>query len=95
MAGDSIDEREDSINDAFFAVDMANVWPNTRIVDWPASYHNGAGGVAFADTHGEIRKWLDPQTKPPIKKGAIVTYSVSTPNNVDVVWLQERTTSRK
>jgi len=31
----------------------------TYIVDYPASYHNGAGGVAFADGHSEIHRWRD------------------------------------
>ena len=41
-----IDEREDSINDGWFAVDMTGYPGNrgsTRIVDYPASYHNNAG----------------------------------------------------
>ena len=29
-----------------------------RMVDFPASYHNGAGGLSFADGHAEIRRWL-------------------------------------
>ena len=43
-----IDEREDSINDGYFVTDMAgysdkpNQW---KIVDYPASYHNRAGGL--------------------------------------------------
>jgi prepilin-type N-terminal cleavage/methylation domain-containing protein len=48
-----LDEREDSINDAFFVVDMTG-YPNptsNKIVDYPASYHNRAGGFAFADGH--------------------------------------------
>lgn len=42
-----LDEREDSINDGSFAVSM-NGYPNEsakfKIVDYPASYHNGASG---------------------------------------------------
>ena len=87
-----IDEREDSINDAFFAVSMDTP---TRIVDWPASYHNGAGGLSFADGHAEIHKWIDPRTKPAIKPGQTLSYGVATPNNSDVVWLQQRNTSPK
>ena len=30
--------------------------------DLPASYHNGAGGLSFADGHQEIKRWLDPRT---------------------------------
>jgi prepilin-type processing-associated H-X9-DG protein len=87
-----IDEREDSINDAFFAVGMESP---TRMVDWPAAYHNNAGGLSFADGHAEIRKWVDPRTRPVLKKGQALSYNVSMPNNPDVLWLQERTTSRR
>ena len=87
-----IDEREDSINDAFFAVSMDTP---TRIVDWPASYLNGAGGLSFADGHAEIHKWIDPRTKPAIKPGQTLSYGVATPNNSDVVWLQQCNTSPK
>lgn len=57
-----LDEREDSINDGYFVVDMAGYPQDTatapsgsryKIVDYPASYHNGAGGLAFADGHSE------------------------------------------
>ena len=91
-----IDEREDRINNGFFVVDMAGFKPrNTRMlqmVDVPASYHNGAGGITFADGHSEIRKWLDPRTKPPIRKRGNIPLFAASPNNVDVLWLQERST---
>jgi hypothetical protein len=41
-----LDERQDSINDAYFAVEMDG-YPNpatTKIVDYPASYHHYAAG---------------------------------------------------
>ncbi|MCL5098014.1 MAG: hypothetical protein M1608_10900 [Candidatus Omnitrophica bacterium] len=57
------------------------------IVDVPASYHNGAGGISFADGHAEIHKWLDPRTKPPIT-GIYMQSSVqSSPGNVDMQYL--------
>ena len=48
-----VDEHPDSINDGFFCVDM-NGYPNpasAKLPDFPASYHNGACGFAFADGH--------------------------------------------
>lgn len=90
-----LDEREDSINDGWFAVSM-NGHPNQpqsyMFRDYPASYHNGAGGFAFADGHSEIRKWLDPRTKPPIVKGGLIPLGQASPNNRDISWLQDRTT---
>ncbi len=87
-----IDEHPDSINDGFFVVDMKG-YPNpasAALPDFPASYHNGAGGLSFADGHAEIKKWQDPRTKPPVKK--VTVTSVGQANNRDVVWLWERTT---
>jgi prepilin-type N-terminal cleavage/methylation domain-containing protein/prepilin-type processing-associated H-X9-DG protein len=85
-----LDEREDSLDDGFFAVEMAQeLWYN-----WPASYHNGACGFSFADGHSEIKRWVDPRTKPRIKKGGRQDLLVPSPGNVDLKWLQENT-SRK
>ena len=92
-----LDEREDGINDGWFAVDMTGYDPyrpqSYQIVDYPASYHNGAGGFAFADGHAEIRKWLDARTKPSLKPGQPLPLGKPSPNNPDVNWLQERTSS--
>ena len=35
---------------------------NGQVTVWwdvPASYHNGAGGLSFADGHAEIKRWRD------------------------------------
>ena len=90
-----LDEREDSINDGYFVVDMAG-FPGQgarhKIVDYPASYHNGAGGFSFADGHSEIHKFVDPRTTPVLAKGKELSLNVASPNNRDVVWMQERST---
>ncbi|MEO8426357.1 MAG: type II secretion system protein [Verrucomicrobiota bacterium] len=94
-----LDEREDSINDGWFAVDMGGYDPvNSKaytIVDYPASYHNRAGGFSFADGHSEIRKWVDGRTTPNLKKGQPIPLGVSSPNNNDVAWLQDRSSSKE
>jgi prepilin-type N-terminal cleavage/methylation domain-containing protein/prepilin-type processing-associated H-X9-DG protein len=52
-----IDENPASIDDGFFVCDMAiSGWVNV-----PASYHNKAGGISFADGHAEIKRWRDPK----------------------------------
>jgi prepilin-type N-terminal cleavage/methylation domain-containing protein/prepilin-type processing-associated H-X9-DG protein len=94
-----IDEREDSINDGWFAVDMVGFDPVNRaalrIVDYPASYHNGAGGLAFADGHSEIKRWVDPRTTPVLRRNQPLPLNQPSANNPDVEWLQERSSSKK
>ncbi|KAB2669885.1 MAG: type II secretion system protein [Verrucomicrobia bacterium] len=87
-----LDEREDSINDGFFVVVMDGYPdPNTTtLIDFPASYHNRAGGFSFADGHSEIRKWVDPRTTPPITK-SFPTGGASA-KNADVQWMREHST---
>jgi prepilin-type N-terminal cleavage/methylation domain-containing protein/prepilin-type processing-associated H-X9-DG protein len=92
-----LDEREDSINDAFWVTEMAG-YPSassTKIVDYPASYHNNAAGFSFADGHAEIHKWLDPRTVPKLKRGTELSLNVASPNNLDMVWTREHCTRRK
>lgn len=48
-----LDEHPDSINDGYFINDTAA----TSWGDIPASFHNGACGVAFADGHSELKRW--------------------------------------
>jgi prepilin-type N-terminal cleavage/methylation domain-containing protein/prepilin-type processing-associated H-X9-DG protein len=87
-----LDEREDSINDGFYIVQMDG-YPNlaqTVMVDYPASYHSRAAGFSFADGHAEIHKWLDSRTCPPLTTE--LNLNVSQPNNKDVLWMQERST---
>jgi len=87
MAWIFIDEHPGSINDGYFQVSMANpVFP-----DVPASYHNDAGGLSFADGHGEIRKWRDPETRQPVARGTLVQNVRTRDQAADLVWLRERT----
>ena len=92
-----LDMREDSIDIGNFAADMRG-WPDqpsqAGFYDFPASYHNHAGGLSFADGHSEIRKWLDSRTMPPLVKGGLVPDIIASPNNKDVIWLQERCTRK-
>lgn len=87
-----LDERQDSINDGYFVVEMDGypTMASTKIVDYPASYHNRAAGFAFADGHSEIHRWLDQRTMPPITTA--LQLNVSSPNNKDVLWMQEHCT---
>ena len=83
-----LDEHPDSINDAAFFPPGANRW-----MDMPASYHNGAGGIAFADGHSEIKKWSGTTVVPVRIRG--FDNSLTEPVNMDdLMWLRYRTPRR-
>jgi prepilin-type processing-associated H-X9-DG protein len=93
-----MDVREDSIDWGNFATDMRG-WPDnpgqTGFYDLPASYHNRAGGLSFADGHAEIKRWVDPRTMPVLVINDLVEDQYPSDNNRDVMWLQERATRRR
>jgi prepilin-type N-terminal cleavage/methylation domain-containing protein/prepilin-type processing-associated H-X9-DG protein len=95
MAWVLIDEREDSINDGLFQIDLKDRGGSARIVDYPASYHGRAAGILFADGHAEIKRWRDARTTPPMSQNVLMNLNVASPNNPDVAWLQERSSSHK
>ena len=90
-----IDEREDSINDCAFYVGMGRSGSDAYWIDLPASYHNGAAGLSFADGHAEVKRWLDSRTMPPLHPNQPLQLPLPSPNNPDVAWMQERATGRK
>ena len=89
--------REDSIDMGNFATRMAG-WPDQPasygFYDLPGYYHHFACGFSFADGHSEIRRWVDDRTMPPLVKGGLVPDVIASPNNNDVIWLQERCTRK-
>jgi prepilin-type N-terminal cleavage/methylation domain-containing protein/prepilin-type processing-associated H-X9-DG protein len=89
-----LDEHPDGINAGGYANMMVESPAAARMIDYPASYHNGAAGISFADGHAEIKKWLDPRTKPPARYDGQLALNVASPNNPDVIWLADRTSSR-
>ena len=79
-----IDENPWSINDGWFICDPTlNHW-----VDIPASYHNNAGGLSFADGHAEIKKWRDQN----MIGARSANVNPPTPDPGDMAWLMERST---
>lgn len=78
-----IDEHPDSINDAGFFNPRNNNW-----IDLPASYHNNAGGLAFADGHSEIHKWIS-SVPTPIRFQNFGGKTVPS-SDVDKSWLSYR-----
>ena len=92
-----VDEHPDGINDAAFAVKIALPGATSAtIVDYPASYHNGACGFSFADGHSEIHKWIGSTIKIPIRGGSGGAHGGGAGDSVrDIIWLSENTTVAK
>lgn len=92
-----LDEHPDSINNGAFGVWMSdlNNPDKAYIFDVPASSHNGACGFSFMDGHCEIHVWRDPRTKPPVLYNGLLTLGVSSPKNVDALWITEHTSIPK
>ena len=95
-----LDEHPNSINDAAFAVKCDARDGGARMIDWPASFHNGACGFAFGDGHAEIKKWLDKRTIVPHKNSNGMPsppggLNQAAPNSPDVAWMQDRASARK
>ena len=74
----------------FFGVSMAQ----DSFFNFPNSSHNRGGVISFADGHVDYHRWRDQRT--------LVAFSAdyhrhndSSPNNLDLVWLRQRTTVRK
>jgi prepilin-type N-terminal cleavage/methylation domain-containing protein/prepilin-type processing-associated H-X9-DG protein len=85
-----LDEHPDTINDGFFM----NRWDEYQWGNLPASYHNAAANLTFADGHLEVHHWLVPGTvRPPVKGGAAGPLPASPPKDYD--WMRERSSMRK
>jgi prepilin-type N-terminal cleavage/methylation domain-containing protein len=92
-----LDMREDSIDIGNFAPDMDG-WPDhpelTAFYDLPGSCHHSAGGFSFADGHSEIKRWQDARTMPPLVKDGEIIDQFASPNNPDILWLQDHSTRK-
>jgi prepilin-type N-terminal cleavage/methylation domain-containing protein/prepilin-type processing-associated H-X9-DG protein len=89
-----MDEHPDSINDAQLGWECGLTGSAARIVDCPASYHDGACGIVFADGHAEIHAWRGTKIRPPITYTGTLAPDVPADDSVaDVTWLQERTSA--
>ena len=89
-----LDEHPDSINDGYFL----NNPDNTRWVDLPASYHNGAVGLSFADGHSEIHRWIGGRTQLPVSTAGFSAPLINGrggPELEDFRWLMERTAVKR
>jgi prepilin-type N-terminal cleavage/methylation domain-containing protein/prepilin-type processing-associated H-X9-DG protein len=85
-----LDEHPDTINDGFFMNRLEEYkWGNL-----PASYHNGAANLSFADGHLEGHRWAVADTvRPPRQGGAGGGFAASPVT--DFQWLKDRTSIRR
>ena len=88
-----IDEHPLSINDAACAVQIVKQDAKSgNIIDFPASYHNGAAGLSFADGHSEIHQWKGSKIKT-FGKGANTGLNVAAGDSLnDAKWWSVNTT---
>jgi prepilin-type N-terminal cleavage/methylation domain-containing protein/prepilin-type processing-associated H-X9-DG protein len=85
-----IEEHPDSMNDGYFL----NRGQYTEWNDLPASYHNGAANLSFADAHAESHRWIEPTTKRPARAGmAHLPIELEENEADDYYWLLKRTSS--
>ena len=91
-----INEHPDSINFGDLAVAMNDGVAPTRIyiIDYPASNHNGAGTISFADGHAELHKWLDERTTPPVTN-KLLRLVVPSAHNQDMVYMSSKASVAK
>jgi hypothetical protein len=94
-----MEEHPYSINDGAFGnvctgAQPTNAPANAQIIDFPASHHNGAGSLSFADGSAQVHQWQGGNIKAP--------YTAYLPLNVpagdswmDIQWLAQNTTVRR
>lgn len=82
------EEHPDSVDDGYFL-------NNPSILRWhdlPASYHDGAANISFADGHVEIHRWTQPSTRQPHRPDAVpLPMAIPPGERADFDWLMERT----
>ena len=96
-----LDEREDSINDACFGMDLTKcldasdqpVGSALWIVDLPADWHDGGATLAFADGHAEYWRWQDARTRPTHVAGQALLLNTLSADNPDIARLAKATSS--
>jgi prepilin-type N-terminal cleavage/methylation domain-containing protein/prepilin-type processing-associated H-X9-DG protein len=81
-----IEEHPDTINDGYFM----NRWDVIKWGNLPASWHNAAANISWADGHVERHRWIPDTVRPPIQ-GAVGSGGFVPSPATDYVWLRERT----
>ena len=92
-----LDEHPDSISDGYFVNRVYSATPayggyeETEWLRLPASYHNGASCLSFADGHSETHRWQDAATIP-ASQPAAASLPIDVPSNQesDFDWIAAR-----
>ncbi len=87
-----MDERDDSVDDGFFGVNMGG----STMIEIPANYHGGGTApVTFADGHAELHHWLSADIKFPQQTVATDKYNFISvaDDDPDLLWLQAHATT--
>ena len=93
----TMDENPYSINDGSLAISAAASTGATYLIDYPAGNHHQSAGIAFADGHAIVHKWLDQRTYTPqgiLQPGMGSTQtSHQSPDNQDCFYLASITSA--
>jgi prepilin-type N-terminal cleavage/methylation domain-containing protein len=94
-----IEEHPSSINDGAFANACTGAQPtnapaDAKIIDNPASHHNGACDLSFADGSAQMHQWQGSKIKPPYT--SVLPLNVPAGDSwMDIQWLAQNTTVRR
>jgi len=95
------DEHPDSINDAVLNAQCTGAQPGddptaARIIDFPASFHNGGANFSFADGHALLHHWVGSRIRAPFQLGYLMALNVLAGDSwADVHWLAQNTTVKQ
>ena len=81
-----IEEHPDTINDGYFM----NRWDVIQWGNLPASWHNSAANISWADGHLERHRWIPNTVRPPVQGGVGSNGFVPSPPT-DYLWMRART----
>lgn len=79
-----LEEHPDSINDSSFMPPVSN-----RFVDLPASHHDKAANLTYADGHAAPRLWETARMAVPVRYSYLGLPGI--PNDPDYLWMRSKT----
>ncbi|SPE51673.1 conserved exported hypothetical protein [Verrucomicrobia bacterium] len=85
------DEHPDAIDDGILYTYYGYTNGTGQFTELPGSQHAGACGMAFADGHAVIHKWMSPQTVVPVIYSRDGRQRVEVSNSPDLAWLAQCT----